>query len=224
MLTALRGRTVVANQSYAMKTSFLAECFPVLEKELLKEIEEHASVKRFSAHEYIVRQGSFIRFLPIVIDGRVKVFSDEDTVQFLLYYIVSGASCIYSFAHTFNNGPAEFSAVAEVESQLLLLPFPKVISWLKKYPSFGYLVLTDYQKHYRDLLNTTKQITCYNLDHRLLDHLKTKAKIGQSDLLNISHQEIADDLGTSREVVSRLMKKLGANGEVMQIGRKIKVL
>ena len=207
-----------------MKTSFLAECFPVLEKDLLKEIEEHSTLKSFNSQEYIVEQGKFIRFLPIVLSGNIKVFSNEDSIQFLLYYISSGESCIYSFAHIFNNEPAEFSAIAELDSELLLLPINKVNQWLKKYPSFSSLVLSDYQRHYKDLLNTTKQITCYNLDQRLLNYLKNKSKIKKSNILNISHQEIAYDLGTSREVISRLLKKLSLNNQVIQIGRKIKIL
>lgn len=207
-----------------MKTSFLVECFPTLEKELLKEIEEYSTVKSFLSQEYIVEQGKFIRSLPIVLSGNIKVFSNEDSIQFLLYYISSGESCIYSFAHIFNNEPAEFSAIAELDSELLLLPINKVNQWLKKYPSFSSLVLSDYQRHYKDLLNTTKQITCYNLDKRLLDYLTNKAQIEKSNILTISHQEIADDLGTSREVISRLLKKLKVNNQVIQIGRKIKIL
>jgi len=207
-----------------MKTSFLVECFPTLEKELLKEIEEYSTLKSFHSQEYIVKQGKFIRFLPIVLSGNIKVFSNEDSIQFLLYYITSGESCIYSFAHMFNNEPAEFSAIAELDSELLLLPIHKVNQWLKKYPSFSNLVLSDYQKHYKDLLNTTKQITCYNLDQRLLNYLVNKTQIEKSDILSISHQEIANDLGTSREVISRLLKKLKINNQVTQIGRKIKIL
>ena len=207
-----------------MKTSFLAECFPIFEKELLKEIEEYSTLKSFHSQEYIVKQGKFIRFLPIVVSGNIKVFSNEDSIQFLLYYISSGGSCIYSFAHIFNNEPAEFSAIAELDSELLLLPINKVNQWLKKYPSFSNLVLSDYQRHYKDLLNTTKQITCYNLDQRLLNYLNNKSKIKKSRILSISHQEIACDLGTSREVISRLLKKLSVNNQVTQIGRKIKIL
>ena len=207
-----------------MKTSFLHDCFPNLEQKLLNEIENHSSVKHFSSREYIVKQGQLIRFLPIVLTGNVKVFNDEDAAEFLLYYISSGESCIYSFAHTFNNEPAEFSAIAELDSKLLLMPLDRVKLWLQTYPSFGGLVLSNYQKHYKDLLNTTKQIICYNLEERLIDYLKTKTQIGGNNLLNTSHQEIAQDLRTSREVITRLMKKLGIDQKVVQIGRKIKVL
>ncbi len=207
-----------------MKTQFLAECYPNLEKELLDEIEQHAISKDFSAGEFVVRQGQAILNLPIVRNGNVKVFCDEDTVQFLLYHITSGGSCIYSFAHIADKAPAEFSAVAETASTLLLLPMDRVNSWLKKYPSLNQLVLNDYQKHYQDLLNTTKQIVCYNLEERLLLHLQTKARLEAFKLLSVSHQQLADDLGTSREVISRLMRKLSADKKVEQIGRKIKVL
>jgi len=207
-----------------MKTSFLTTCFPFLETELVEEIESHARMQSFAKGDHIVKQGEFIRFLPIVVKGSIKVCSMEDSIPFLLYYISSGESCIYSFAHTFNNDKAEFSASAEIDSDLLLLPLPKVNEWLKIYPSLGSLVLADYQKQYKDLLNTTKQITCYQLDERLLEYLKTKAQIMNSNLLNIKHQEIADDLGTSREVISRVLKKLSKSNHIKQVGHKIKMI
>ncbi len=207
-----------------MDISFLAKCFPIFEKDLLKEIETHAIVKHFTAKDYIIKQGETIRSLPIVLNGNIKVFSEETEVQFLLYYISPGESCIFSFAHTYSSKPAEFSAIAELDTTLLLLPIDKVNQWLKQYPSFSSLLLSNYQKHYQDLLNTTKQMTCYNLDQRLIQYIRTKCEIEKSNLITISHQNIANDLGTSREVISRVMKKLSINKQVKQVGRKIKLL
>lgn len=201
----------------------LSECLPKLEKDVLEEIKEHSTTKSFSTHDHVVNQGQIIRFLPIVVSGNIKVYSDEDTIQFLLYYITSGETCIFSFAHIFNDQPLEFSAQAETDSELLLLPIHKVQEWFTKYPSFSNMLLQGYQKHYNDLLDTTKQIICYNLEDRLLSYLRTKAQINKSDILKISHQDIADDLGTSREVITRLMKKLTINNQVVQMGRAIKV-
>ncbi|MCH9661714.1 MAG: Crp/Fnr family transcriptional regulator [Bacteroidetes bacterium] len=206
-----------------MKTSFLGKCFPSLETKLLAEIETHSKMEFFGASASVVKQGQYIRYLPIVVSGSVKVFSEEADAQFLLYRINAGASCIYSFAHTFNKEPTAFSAVAELDSELLMLPIDKVARWLRTYPSFSNLVLTDYQKHYQDLLDTTKQIICYHLDERLLLYLVEKSKLEGNKLLSISHQEIADDLGTSREVISRLLKKLSLQKKVSQEGRKIKI-
>ncbi len=207
-----------------MKTSFLKKCFPYLEEELLSEIEEFSTLKNYSEKDFVVKQGKIIRHLPIVLEGRIKVFSNEEEFRFLLYYINSGQSCVYSFAHILSQAPAEFSAIADKKSKLLLLPIDKVQKWLKKYPSLCNIVLTDYQRHYQDLLESTKQITCYNLDLRLLKYLRNKAEIENSNILKISHQELADDLGTSREVVSRLLKKLKENNHVEQVGRSIKML
>ncbi|MGX1928175.1 Crp/Fnr family transcriptional regulator [Flagellimonas sp. 2504JD4-2] len=207
-----------------MKVGFLAECYPQLEKALIEEIAEHSIKKDFLTGDHVVRQGEFMRYLPIVISGTVKVFSQEDSIQFLLYYMASGGSCIYSFAHILRNEQADFSATADTDSTLLLLPVDRVRLWMQKYPSFGNLVFDDFQKHYTDLLRTTKQLICYKLEDRLVEYLKTKSKIEKSNLLNISHREIADNMGTSREVISRVMKKLGVAGKIEQQGRKIKVL
>lgn len=202
----------------------LKACLPGLPPLILKEIAEHASIKLFKPKAHVVSQGEAIRFLPIVIEGSVKVCCDEDTIQFLLYYVNSGESCIFSYAHMFGDSPAEFHAIAEVESKLALLPIDKVKEWFQKYPAFSQMILKGYQKHYDDLLHSVKQITCYNLEERLINYLKNKAGFEKTDLLKISHQAIANDLGTSREVISRLIKKLEANESVLQMGRKIKVL
>lgn len=199
-------------------------CLSNLEGDCLREIETHSRTRKFAADEFVVRQGQMIVSLPIVLSGRIKVFSTEESVRFLLYYLEAGEACIFSFANISTGEPMEFSAIAEVDSEILLLPINEVNRWINRFPSFGNMLLKGYQKHYKDLLHTTKQIICYNLEERLLGYLRTKARIEKSDLLKISHQQIADDLGTSREVISRLLKKMGLDHKVAQVGRKIKVL
>lgn len=202
----------------------LSECLPSLGKDLFKEIESHSPSKKFLAEEHIVNQGEIIRFLPIVLSGSVKVYSQEATIQFLLYYISSGETCVFSFAHIFNDKPVEFSAVAEKDSELILLPIHKAQEWYNKYPRFNDVLLKAYQKHYNELLHTTKQVICYNLEERLIEYLRKKAELEGSEVLQISHQDIADNLGTSREVITRLMKKPDVSNVAIQEGRKIKIL
>ncbi len=201
----------------------LKACLPGLSPELLQEISSHSSIREFKPKEYVIHQGDMIRFLPIVIEGSVKVCCDEDTIQFLLYHVNSGESCIFSYAHMFSDSPAEFYAMAELESRLALLPIDKVREWFHNHPPFSHMILKGYQKHYEDLLHSVKQITCYNLEERLIKYLQDKAVLEKTQLLKVSHQEIASDLGTSREVISRLMKKLETNGQATQVGRKIKI-
>ncbi|MEO9482054.1 MAG: Crp/Fnr family transcriptional regulator [Ekhidna sp.] len=201
----------------------LSECLPRLGKELFEEIANHSSNRTYSSQEQIIKQGEIIRFLPIVLSGSVKVYSQEEAIQFLLYYISSGETCIFHFAHIFNDQPVEFSAVAEKESELILLPIHKVQEWHNRYPRFNDVLLKAYQKHYNELLHTTKQVICYNLEDRLIDYLKKKSSLADSELLAISHQDIATDLGTSREVITRLLKKPNVGEVAMQVGRKIKI-
>lgn len=205
-------------------TNILEKCLPNFGKELIAEIEKFGIIKTFSTDDFIVKQGQMIRYLPIVLEGNVKAYSEEDGTQFLLYFIQPGSSCIFSFVHLFNQNPIDFSAIPEGKSTILLIPIDKAKEWLIRYPSFNNLIIAEFQKHYNDLLHTTKQIICYKLEDRLWDYLKTKAKISGTHELTLSHQNIADDLGTTREVISRLMKKIELDKKLIQDNRKIKLL
>ncbi|MFZ4929207.1 Crp/Fnr family transcriptional regulator [Chryseobacterium sp. Mn2064] len=205
-------------------TNILEKCLPNFGKELISEIEKFGIIKEFPNNDFIVKQGQLIRYLPIVLEGNVKAYSEEDGMQFLLYFIQQGSSCIFSFVHLFNQNPIDFSAISEGKSSILLIPIDKAKEWLIRYPSFNNLIINEFQKHYNDLLHTTKQIVCYKLEDRLWSYLQTKAKVSNTHELAISHQSIADDLGTTREVISRLMKKIELDKKLVQNNRKIKLL
>lgn len=204
--------------------NLISDCLANLGRDLLNEINEWGKPQWFDDNEYIVKQGQIVRYLPIVLSGTAKVYLSEADAQLLLYYIHPGATCIFSFAHLFGEKEVGFSALAEGKSLLLLLPMHKVREWLLKYRVLSDMILSEYQKHYNDLLETTRQLICNNLEGRLLAYLKTKAAISGDVLLAISHQSIADDMATSREVISRVLKKMEHEGKVAQQGRKIKLL
>lgn len=199
-------------------------CLPNLGEKLLIEIQSCATKRSFRKHEKVVEQGEILRFMPIVLKGRVKVFTYEASMQFLLYFINKGETCIFSFAHIFDEEPISFSGEAEEDSELLLLPIHKVRDWSNQYPRFNAMLLKAYQQHYNDLLQTTKEVICYNLEQRLLNYLKKRGDLAKTNVLKLSHYEIAKDLGTSREVISRLVKKLERQSAVEQLGRKIKIM
>ncbi|MEO3408389.1 Crp/Fnr family transcriptional regulator [Mucilaginibacter sp. CAU 1740] len=199
-------------------------CLTYLGKDLLSEISEFGKPQWFNPEEFIVKEGQIVRHLPIVLSGTAKVYLNEADMQLLLYYIYPGATCIFSFAHLFGEKPVDFSAVAEEKSLLLLLPMHKVREWLLQYRVLSDMILTEYQKHYGDLLETTRQLICNNLESRVLSYLNTKANITGDMLLAISHQNIANDMATSREVISRVLKKMEREGKIIQQGRKIKLL
>ena len=106
----------------------------------------------------------------------------------------------------------------------MCLPIEKVKEWFVKYPSFSKIILKDFQRNYEDLLNTTKQVVCYKIEERLVNYLIEKAKLQNCSMIQMSHKEIASDLGTSREVVSRLTKKLQAMNLLIQHKRHIELL
>ncbi|AXT58805.1 Crp/Fnr family transcriptional regulator [Aquimarina sp. AD10] len=201
----------------------LSKCFPFIEKELEEEIVNFSQFKSIPKGEYVVRQGSYLNFLPIILDGLIKMYAEEEEVEFLLYYIHPNQCCILSFNHLFGQEAVRYSAVTEKDTKVLCLPVEKVKEWFVKYPSFTKIILKDFQRNYEDLLNTTKQVVCYKIEDRLVNYLTNKAKLQNCNMIQMSHKEIASDLGTSREVVSRITKKLQATNLLVQHKRHIEL-
>ncbi len=201
----------------------LSNCFPFIEKELENEILSSGDFKNIPKGEYVVKQGSYLNFLPIILDGLIKMYAEEEEVEFLLYYIHPNQCCILSFNHLFGQEPVRFSAKTEEDTKVLCLPIEKVKEWFIKYPSFTRIILKDFQRNYEDLLNTTKQVVCYKIEDRLVNYLNEKARLKNCNLIHMSHQQIASDLGTSREVVSRLTKKLQSTNLLVQHKRHIEL-
>ena len=202
----------------------IKKCFPILGEDLYNEITTYGFYKEFKSDEYVVKQGAYLNFLPIVLDGCIKLYAEEDEVQFLLYYLNAGESCILSFNHLFGEEPIEFSAISEEPTLMLCLPVKKVKEWFVKYPSFGNAIMKDYQRNFQDLLRTTKDIICYKIEDRLIRYLQNKSELLKSKNLHVSHQSIASDLGTSREVISRITKKLQLENILIQHKRHIELI
>ncbi len=202
----------------------ISQCFPFIEADLKEEIMSFGEIKTVPKGKYVVRQGSYLNFLPIILDGLIKMYAEEDEVEFLLYYIYPNQSCILSFNHLFSQEPVRFSAITEEETTVLCIPVNKVKEWFIKYPSFTQVVLKDFQRNYEDLLTTTKQLVCYKIEDRLINYLEKKAVLTNNKEIQISHKQIALDLGTSREVISRITKKLQASNKLIQHKRHIELV
>ncbi|MBW1294487.1 Crp/Fnr family transcriptional regulator [Aquimarina litoralis] len=206
-----------------MENINLSQCFPFIEKELEEQIMSYGHFKSIPKGEYVVRQGSYLNFLPIILDGLIKMYAEEDEVEFLLYYIHPNHCCILSFNHLFKQEAVRFSAKTEEDTTVLCIPMNKVKEWFVQYPSFTQIILKDFQRNYEDLLHTTKQVVCYKIEERLINYLNEKAKFQNCNMILMSHKEIAADLGTSREVVSRITKKLQAQNMLVQHKRHIEL-
>jgi len=182
--------------------------FNYLEKELIAELLESSEIKQFSPKTELVREGQYVKYIPIVLNGLVKVYTQFEEKELLLYYIKPEQSCIMSFSSCINNDKSKIFAITEEESTVLLIPSDKVAKWVIEFPTINRLFYQQYDLRYSELVDTIHQMLYFKLDKRLLDYLSEKIKVTGKNPFKISHKEIANDLGTAREVVSRIVKKL----------------
>lgn len=195
-----------------------------LHPNLRKELETHAILKEVPQGTEILREGQYVKVIPIVLEGLIKVFSRHEEKELLLYYIKPQESCIMSFAAGMKNEPSKIFAVAEEDTTALLLPTDKVALWVRDYPEVNQLFFQQYNLRYSDLLTTIHQLLFERLDKRLLDYLANKSLLTGRNPIKISHRQIAAELGTAREVISRIMKKLENDGKIRQDANTIEIL
>ena len=195
-----------------------------LEPELVSQIVEVSSVKKILRGTKILKEGQYIKVLPIVLKGLVKVFSRFKDRELLLYYIRPNQSCVMSLSASLNNEPSRIFAITEEDSEILFIPVDKMLNWLKNFPRLNNLFYQQYNLRYIDLLDTIHHILLDKMDKRLFDFLKKKTKLTKSESLKITHTQIASELGTVREVISRVMKKLEIEGKIIQEPDGIKIL
>lgn len=197
---------------------------PGISAELLSEIKDRAIEKTVPENTVILKEGQYIKVIPLVLEGLLKVYTQYQEKELLLYYIQPNESCVMSFSSGLKNEPSKIYAMTEEETHMLLLPVDDVMRWTKNFPDFNSLFFSQFNLRYSDLLETINQLLFDKMDKRLLDYLQQKVKMTQKNPLKISHRQIAAELGTAREVISRVMKKLETDGRVRQIGNSVEVI
>ncbi|MEL6626173.1 MAG: Crp/Fnr family transcriptional regulator [Bacteroidota bacterium] len=196
-------------------TAVLKRNIPFIEPELLTEMKTHAKHVSVPTQTLILDEGAYVGSFPLVLSGNVRVFIRHEDKELLLYYIRPGESCIMSFAACIRSTQSEVAALTETESELLLIPADHLSRWMHKYPSLGNFLLQVYHKRYLDLLQTVEQFVFWKLEDRLAHYLQEKSHITGARELHTTHQQIAMDLGSSREVISRLLRKLETSGKIL---------
>ena len=197
---------------------------PSLPLQLKSEILEKGDLESIPAGSEMLSEGQYVQVVPIVLEGLLKVFSRYEEKELLLYYIEPTESCIMSFSAGLWNMPSRVFAVAEEDTQVLLLPIQLIQGWVRKYPGLNELFFRQFNQRYEDLLMTIHHVLFNKMDQRLLDYLRQKAQVLGSNKLDLRHHQIARELGTAREVVSRVMKKLEAENKVQQHAHMIEIL
>ena len=195
-----------------------------LKPELLEIVLQVSSIKAFSKGTQILREEQYVKVLPIVLSGLVKVNSKFNDKELLLYYIKPAQSCVMTFYAALQNTPSKVFATVEEDSKILLIPIQYLSSWLIKYPEFNALFYNQYNLRYTELLDTIGHLLLDKMDKRLFDHLKKKLDLSNTDAIKMSHNQIANELGTAREVITRALKKLETEGKVLQKSGEIRII
>ena len=189
--------------------------------QLLAEIEQHAKIMEFEAGQAIIEPGQYIKMVPVVLEGTIKVLrTDDEGHDLFLYYIESGETCAVSLTCCSISNPSDVKAVAEEKTKILAVPARKHEEWSNEFRQWKDFVALTYQKRFQAMFEVIDDIAFKKMDERLLKYLAVKAKQAKSNELSMTHQEIASELGTSREVVSRLLKQLEKR-KLVELGRNV---
>ncbi|MGW9685952.1 Crp/Fnr family transcriptional regulator [Flagellimonas sp. 2504JD1-5] len=191
---------------------------------LFEKIAEVGTIQHIAKGTEILREGQFVKVVPFVQKGLIKVFTRYEDRELLLYYIQPNQSCIMSFSASTNNEPSQVYAVTEEDTETILVPVDKLDAFAKENPKVNNFFFQQYKGRYAELLDTIQHVLFDKMDKRVYNHLRDKVLLKNENPLQISHQQLANEVGTVREVVSRVLKKLEGEGLVEQIGNKIQVL
>ncbi len=187
----------------------IAALFPQFEPKLMEEIIANGVIKNIPAGEIMMRTGQFIKNTMLIIEGSVKIFREnEDGGEFLMYYLKPGEACALSIICASKSEASQVMAKTMEETTVLMVPLQLIDKWMLDYKSWYHFVLSTYRNRFDELLMLIDQIAFRNMDERLDFYLKRHAKIHGSNIIALSHQQIAEELNSSREVISRLLKKM----------------
>jgi CRP/FNR family transcriptional regulator len=202
----------------------LKKILPQVDTELLQFIANEAVEMDVPADSTLLKTGNYVQSVPLVVKGLIRVSRSEDDKELLLYYIHPGEMCIMSFSACCSNSASMIEATTLEETKVLLIPSAKLREWITHYPSFNFYVYEMFNKRYLDLIDTINQLIFNRLDERLFNYLKEKTLLLGNNHITITHQQIATDMGTAREVVSRLLKKLELENKILTSRNQVTVI
>ena len=199
--------------------------FPQFEPELIEILDKSAIERIFHAGEVIIRSGQYIKSTVLVISGRIKIYRENDEGgEFLIYYLGPGEACAVSLICALQSQTSEITAKALEETEVILLPVQLMDELMSKFKSWSHFVIQTYRNRFDELLTVIDHIEFQNMDERLEFYLKRARTAAGQTSLNLTHQEIADDLNSSREVISRLLKKMEQLGKIKLNRNSIEII
>ncbi|UJP64538.1 Crp/Fnr family transcriptional regulator [Mongoliitalea daihaiensis] len=193
----------------------------ITDPNLLKSMLAHGTIHEFPSGKIITEPGQFIKMVPVVLDGAIKILRmDDDGKELFLYYLEPGETCALSLTCCSASKPSEIKAVAEEKTIILGIPLQKHEEWTDQFKQWKDFVANTYQARFQEMLVALDAVAFKRMDERLMRYIVTKMKQYKANELSITHQEIANELGTSREVISRLLKQLEKK-KWIELGRNV---
>jgi CRP/FNR family transcriptional regulator len=181
----------------------------IFEEKLLEEIDLIGNYKLFEQGEQIIDIGSSIKYMPLLLEGAIKILREDDYgEELVLYFLEKGDTCALTLNCCIGNAISEIRALTETKTRVVMVPVQKMEEWMSKYKTWRYFILESYQSRMKEMLEAIDTIAFLNMDERLLKHLRDKAMVSRNEAIKTTHQDIALELHTSRVVISRLLKKL----------------
>ncbi|MBI3232037.1 MAG: Crp/Fnr family transcriptional regulator [Candidatus Doudnabacteria bacterium] len=190
--------------------------------QLKEEVTAFGELRKFASGDVMLQEDSYIKVIPLVQSGSLKVVrTDANGHEILLYYIIPGESCIMSFLGGIHDETSKIKAIVEEDAELLLIPVSKASEWVKKFPEWSDFIFKLYHKRFEELLSVVNAIAFQKLDERLLQLLTQKSKLTHSKEIVVTHSQLAEELGTAREVISRVAKQMENEGLIRLSRNKI---
>jgi CRP/FNR family transcriptional regulator len=197
----------------------------IFEKELIQELFQFGDLKYFSAGDVIMDYGKYVRMMPIILSGTVKVFrKDDNGREILLYYLSDNESCSMAYSCCISAKKSEIKAVAEDDGKYLVIPFVKLNDWLCKYEGWRTYIFNSFNERFTELLNSIDIMAFGNMDTRIKQYLMEKYERSGSTSIKVSHYKIAEELATTRVVISRILKNYENDKKLILYRNEIKLL
>ena len=204
----------------------LNDCYSeIFEKELIDKIVQVGHFDKIKSGELLIDIGSDMTHIPLILEGVVKIIrKKENGEEIVLYFLERGSTCAISFVNCINNEKSIFKGIVETTIEAVFLPVEYIDEWLAKYKSWRHFIIDSYHFRLLEMVESIDGLAFMKMHQRLLKYLTDKVKISNNSDLKITHQEIADDLNTSRVVISRIIRQLHNENKIYSTRNKIRVL
>jgi CRP/FNR family transcriptional regulator len=209
-----------------MKTTLalLNTYYPQFDEDLKQYIATKALVKEFKSGDEMMRSGQYLKSTMLVTKGRVKLFTNgEDGEEFFMYYLEPGQACALSFVCASRNKKSDLEAIAIEDVEAIMIPIELMDDLMIKHKSWYYFVIESYRNRYQEVLDALRSVAFHGMDERLEYYLIKQKNSFQSKTLHLTHEQIANDLNSSRVVISRLLKQMENDGKVKLLRNAIEV-